>query len=108
MSKSLLAIFIFSAAGTGIGSSQATVLVRPANLQGPRALQKQTASAAIQYYLQSWQRLRVAMEQNRVDALEPAFIGTAKDKLTETILQQERLGIHTSYQDRAHDLQLVF
>jgi len=48
------------------------------------------------------------MEQNRAEVLDSAFVGTAKDKLAETIQQQAKLGIHTSYQDRAHDLQIVF
>jgi len=48
------------------------------------------------------------MEQNRPDVLDSTFVGTAKDKLTETIQQQAKLGIHTSYQDRAHDIQIVF
>lgn len=108
MFKSLLISCIVSAACAGICSAQATVQVRPANLQGPRTLQQQTAAAAIQYYLQSWQSLRVAMEQNREDALDPAFVGTAKDKLATTIQQQAKLGIHTSYEDRAHDIQIVF
>jgi hypothetical protein len=108
MLKSLLVLCIFSAASAGIGSAQATVLVRPANLQGPRPLQEQTAAGAIRDYLESWQSLRVAMEQNRAEVLDSAFVGTAKDKLAETIQQQAKLGIHTSYQDRAHDLQIVF
>jgi hypothetical protein len=108
MLKSFLTLCIFSAISGSTGTAQATVHVKPANLQGPRTLQEQTGSAAIQYYLQSWQSLRVAMEQNRADALEPAFVGTAKDDLTDTIQQQTKLGIHTSYQDRSHDLQIVF
>ena len=108
MLKSLLVLCIFSAASAGIGSAQAKVLVRPANLQGPRPLQEQTAAGAIRDYLESWQSLRVAMEQNRAEVLDSAFVGTAKDKLAETIQQQAKLGIHTSYQDRAHDLQIVF
>jgi predicted PhzF superfamily epimerase YddE/YHI9 len=35
-------------------------------------------------------------------------VGTAKDKLTETIRQQKALGIRTRYEDRTHDIQIVF
>ena len=36
------------------------------------------------------------------------FVGNAKDKLTATIQQQVKAGIHTNYQDRSHDVQIVF
>jgi hypothetical protein len=88
--------------------AQATVRIEAANLQGPRPLQEQTGRAAIRDYLQSWQALTAALEQNRVDLLDPDFVGSAKDTLTATIQQQIALGISTNYQDRAHDLQLVF
>jgi len=108
MLKSLLILCSLFAMNLAIGSAQATVLVEPPNLRGPRTLPEQTGKAAIRDYLQSWQNLSAALEQNRADLLDPAFVGTARDKLTETILQQTALGIHTHYQDRAHDIQIVF
>ena len=91
-----------------VGSAQATVRIERFNLQGPRALPEQTRAAVIRDYLQSWQSLRIALEQNRSELLGPSFIGEARDKLTETIGQQAVLGIRTKYQDRAHDIQIVF
>ena len=108
MLKSLLIYCAFFGATSGIGFAQATVRVEPANLQGPRPMPEQTGKAAIRDYLQSWQSLRAALEQNRSDMLDPSFVGTAKDKLTNTIQQQAALGICTRYQDRAHDIQIVF
>jgi hypothetical protein len=108
MLKSLLILCAFFAAAPGMGSAQATVRVEPPHLQGPRPLPEQTGAAAIRDYLQSWQNLRAAFEQNRSDLLDPAFVGTARDKLTETIQQQAALGIRTRYQDSAHDIQIVF
>jgi hypothetical protein len=108
MLKSLLILCIFFAASLDIGSAQATVRVEPPNLQGPRALPEQTGAAAIRDYLQSWQNLSAALEQNRADLLDPAFVGTARDKLAATIEQQTALGIRTRYRDRAHDIQIVF
>ena len=93
---------------SGIGLSQAAVRVEPANLQGPRPLPEQTGTAAIHDYLQSWQSLRAAFDQNRADLLNPSFTGVAKDKLTDSIQQQVALGILTRYQDRSHDIQIVF
>jgi hypothetical protein len=108
MLKSLLIFITLSAASSGVASAQASVRVEPANLQGPRALPEETGKAAIRDYLQAWQSLNAAFEQNRASLLDPAFVGIAKDKLTETIQQQAAFGIRTQYTDRAHDIQIVF
>jgi len=105
--STLFACTVFMAAA-GCASAQATVRVEPATLQSPRPLPEQTRAAAIRDYLQSWQSMRAALEQNRSDLLDPSFVGTAKDKLAETIQQQAALGIRMRYQDRAHDIQIVF
>jgi len=89
-------------------AEQPTVRVEPPSLQGPLPLQQQTASAAIRDYLQSWQSLSGALEQNRIDLLDPDFVGNARNKLADTIHEQARIGIHTRYQNRAHDLRIVF
>jgi hypothetical protein len=93
---------------TAFDGEQATVRVEPAHLQGPRPLEKQTEAAVIRDYLQAWQSLSNAFDQNRIDLLDRDFVGSAKDKLESTIQEQAKLGIHTRYQDRAHDLQIVF
>jgi hypothetical protein len=85
-----------------------SVQVEPPNLQGSRPVEKQTETAVIRDYLESWQSLRSAMHQNRVDLLDPDFAGTARDKLADTIQEQAKLGLRTRYQDRSHDLQIVF
>lgn len=103
----LILCTVFNAASVD-GAAQASVHVEPTNLQGPRPLQEQTGTAVIRDYLQSWQSLRAAFEQNRADLLDSDFVGTAQEKLTDTIQQQARLGIRTQYVDRAHDLQIVF
>jgi hypothetical protein len=103
----LILCLVFSAISAA-GVAQTSVRVEPANLQGPRPLQEQTGTAAIRDYLQSWKSLRISLEQNRADLLDPDFVGTARDKLTRTIQEQAELGIRTSYQDRSHDLQIVF
>lgn len=88
--------------------AQPDVRVEPAHLQGPRQLADQTATAAIQNYIEAWKSLRAALEQNRPELLDRDFVGGARDKLAETIRQQARLGLRTSYRDRSHDLQIVF
>jgi hypothetical protein len=84
------------------------VRVEPVHLQGPRVLQEQTQAAVIRDYLQGWQTMAAAFDQNRADLLDGDFVGTARDKMGEAILQQSAAGIHTRYQDKSHDLQIVF
>lgn len=101
-----IASLVFTAAA--IGADHASVRVERTDLQGPRQFQSQTESAVIRDYLQSWQSLNSALDQNRSGLLNADFVGTARDKFEDTIHQQATLGIHTKYQDRAHDIQIVF
>lgn len=107
MIKALVVVCSAFATAFTYAAQPASVHVEPTNLQGPRPLEKQTETAAIRDYLQSWQSLRASLEQNRADLLVPDFVGNARDRLTETIQEQALLGIRTRYQDRAHDLQIV-
>lgn len=108
MLRPLLILCALACATPGITAAQAAVRVEPANLQGPRHLEEQTATGAIRDYLRSWQSLSTAFEQNRSDLLDADFVGTAKDKLTEAIQEQLAIGLSTHYQDRTHDVQIVF
>jgi hypothetical protein len=105
----ILWLLVCAAAGVTPGlRAQATVKVEPANLNGPRPLADQTAQAAVRDYLQAWQSLNAAMDQNRADLLNADFVGDAKDKLAGAIRGQAQAGMRTDYQDRAHDVQIVF
>ena len=84
------------------------IRVESPELQGSRPLEKQTENSVIRDYLQSWESMQQALDQNQAAKLDPDFIGAARDKLAETIDGQNRIGIHTHYQDRSHDLQIVF
>ena len=108
MLKSLLIVTAVVASASNYVAAEATVRVEPSNLKGPRELQEQTSAAVIRDYLKAWQGFREALGQNRPDLLAADFVGTSKDKLTETIQQQAALGIRTKYQDLSHDLQIVF
>ena len=91
-----------------IPAQEPAIHVQPAQLQGSRPLEKQTETQVTRDYLESWKRMAQALDENQRSKLDPDFIGVAKDKLAETIDAQNRLGIHTRYQDRSHDLQIVF
>jgi hypothetical protein len=107
MSRLFPILFTVLTAASASMTAQATVHIGAANLQSSRPLQEQTGRAAIRDYLQSWQALTAALEQNRADLLDRDFVGTAKDALIATIQQQTALGISTHYQDRAHDIQIA-
>jgi len=95
-------------AASSLACSQATVNIEPSHLDGPRILEKETRAAVIRDYLASWQRLDAALEQNRAGLLDADFVGIAKDRLAATIAGQAAQGIHTRYEDRSHDIQIVF
>lgn len=89
-------------------SDQPGVRVEPTDSVGPRNLEKTTETAVVRDYLQAWHNLSGALEQNRADLLNADFVGTAKEKLSDTIQEQAKLGIQTRYTDQAHDVKLVF
>lgn len=89
-------------------AGQPDVQVQPPDLQGSRQLESLTATAVVRDYLQSWNALRAALDRNTPEALSQDFVGTALTRLHKTIAEQNKLGIHTRYTDRAHHLQIVF
>lgn len=108
MRKATLAFGAVLGAASITAAAQATVHVEPAHLSGPRELAEQTQQGAIRDYLESWKTMREALSQNQPALLNADFVGTAKEKLTQTIHEQSAAGIHTSYTDKAHDLQILF
>src|SRR5271170_4431393 len=108
MRKPLFIVGTLFGAIFALGIDQPSVRVASTDSVGPRRLDKQTESAVIRDYLEAWRSLSGAFDQNRAELLDPDFTGVAKEKLAGTIRDQARLGIHTRYQDTAHDLQLVF
>lgn len=89
-------------------ANQPSVHVDPSHLQGPRQLAPQTAAAVVRDYLESWQSMAAALQQNSPNLLDANFVGTAHDKLADTVHEQAVMGIHTRYRDLSHDLQIVF
>jgi hypothetical protein len=90
------------------GAAQPSVRVAPMDSVGPRPLEKQTQSTIVRDYLAAWQTLGNAFGQNRAGLLDEYFVGVAKEKLADTIREQQKLGIQTRYRDESHDLQVSF
>lgn len=89
-------------------ADQPSVQVQPPDLHGSRPLEPQTQAAVVRDYLESWQNLSAAFEENQATLLDTDFAGIARDKLGAAIDSQRKLGIHTRYQDLSHNLQIVF
>lgn len=108
MIRGAVLLGVVLAASGALAADQGTVQVRPSNLEGPRPLAKQTESAVVRDYLQAWQSLGAAMDQNRAELLDDNFVGLAKEKLTATIGDQLKAGLHARYQERSHDIKIIF
>lgn len=106
--RSIVLASAIGASVPALAGDQPTVRVEPPASQGPRPLQEQTARAAIQDYIDSWQSMSEALDQNRPDLLDRDFIGSAREKLASTIKDQSAAGIHAAYHDRSHDVQVLF
>lgn len=99
---------LLAAPVAGLAYQEPSVRVEPPQLAGSRPVEKQTETSVVRDYLESWKSLDTALDQNQPALLDAYFVGTARDKLANTIEEQTKLGIHTRYQERAHDLQIVF
>jgi hypothetical protein len=74
----------------------------------PREVEDATEKAVARDYAAAWQAMTAALDQNRPDLLGANFIGTANDKLVETIKEQKKTGLHRRYVDRGHKVQATF
>ena len=108
MQRRLILLALFAGSLAAHAADEPSVRVQPPHLQGPRELQETTAKAVVQNYLDSWQSMNKALEQNRPDLLDRDFVGSAKEKLAATIKQQTAAGIRTTYHDRSHNVQILF
>lgn len=108
MMRSVVLIAVISATLPAFATDEPKVRVQPPALQGPRQLQDQTAKAVVQDYLDCWQSMNSALDQNRPELLDRDFIGTARDRLAATIKQQTTSGLRTVYHDKSHDVQILF
>lgn len=108
MPRSFGILCVAAAMGAVAASAQASVKVKPPDVNGPRTLEPQTATAAVHNYLQAWASFHSAFQNNDAGLLDRDFVGTAKEKLSRTIGEQSDLKIRTNYQDRAHTIQIVF
>jgi hypothetical protein len=106
--KLLLPAFLVLAVVWLSAFEQPTVRVAPGESVGPRTLESQTQSAVVRDYLAAWQCLGRALQENNRARLDADFVGIAKEKLSDTIQDQQQQGLETRYHDRKHDIQIAF
>lgn len=106
--RRILALVCAMALLATVYAQQPNVQVQTPDLHGSRQLEKLTETAVVRDYLESWQNLDQALDENRAELLNADFAGTALGKFTDTITDQVKFGLHTRYQERGHNLQIVF
>lgn len=87
------------------GRPEVTLNVQNAS---PRQVEDTTQKAIARDYSAAWQALASALDQNRTDLLGTNFVGTASEKVGETIGQQRQAGLHQRYVDKGHHVNAVF
>jgi len=104
----LLILGASMATATSLAQAQPAVRVDASHLVAPRPLNEQTQSAAVRDYLESWQSMSEALTQNREDLLDADFVGAARERLGDAIHDQSSMNLSTRYQDRSHNIQVLF
>lgn len=75
---------------------------------GPRTVEDTTQRSVARDYAAAWRAMTEALDQNRTDVLAINFTGTASDKLSASILQQRKSGLHQRIVEKGHDVEAVF
>lgn len=88
-------------------ASQPVISVNTENA-GPRQVEETTQRAVARDYAAAWKAMAEALNQNRSDLLELNFIGTANDKLSSTIAEQRKSGLHQHIVTKGHNVDAVF
>jgi len=104
----LVVAALFLAALLAAGFREPSLRVEPSDSVGPRTLEKQTETAVIRDYLQAWQTMSTALDTNRAEVLDADFVGVAREKLADTVREQQKVGLRTRYTDQSHNVKLVF
>lgn len=74
----------------------------------PRTLEDTTELAIARDYAGAWKALASAMSENRTEALNAGFVGTARENFAKAIEEQKKSGLRRRYTDRGHKLQAIF
>lgn len=102
-----IAVLFVTATSLGAADSSAGVQL-DTRKTGPRAVESQTQQAILRDYGLAWTSIARALEFNTVDPLQGPFVGTARERLTDTVASQRRAGLSSRFGGQSHKLQAVF
>ena len=106
-----LALVVSGALGTArrvfAADETPSIAINTASAQ-PRQIEDQTQRAIEKQYSLAWKNLADALQQNRVDLLGPAFVGTARDEFATQIDQAKRANLSTRLSAARHNVQAFF
>ena len=74
----------------------------------PRQVEDTTQKAVARDYAAAWQAMADALDRNQASLLQANFAGTALDKLTASIGDQRKAGLHQRFVDKGHKVDAVF
>jgi hypothetical protein len=74
----------------------------------PRQVEDTTEKAIARDYSAAWAAMTAALDQNRSELVSANFVGAAAEKLSATIAQQQKAGLHQRFTDQGHSTQVVF
>jgi hypothetical protein len=74
----------------------------------PRQVEDTTQRAVARDYAAAWQAMADALDRNQASLLQANFAGTALDKLTASIGDQRKAGLHQRFVDKGHRVEAVF
>ncbi len=103
-----LAILAIAFAAHSVFAASAPSIVINTEHATPREIEETTQKALARDYATAWQTMTEALDQNRADLLSANFLGTAGDKLTATIQEQTKAGLHQHITDQGHTVDAVF
>lgn len=107
--KTLALVVVLFVTATSLGADDSSVRVQlDTRKTGPRAVESQTEQAILRDYGFAWAGMAKALEFNTVDPLQGPFVGTARERLTDTVASQRRTGLSSRYGEQSHKLQAVF
>lgn len=74
----------------------------------PRQVEDTTQKAVARDYAAAWQAMVDALDRNEAGLLNANFAGTALEKLTASIGDQRKAGLHQRFVDKGHKVNAVF
>ncbi len=75
---------------------------------GPREIEDSTEAAIVRDYGTAWKSLETALNDNSKEALDPGFVGFARDRYAARIADQKQSRLRTRIVDHGHKVQAIF